>query len=64
MDDIDRQCCMAMRKVLIENLPNHWSVVDETHHDPNITLVVENDIKGLVGQPTVTVEIKWGKIKC
>lgn len=42
---------------------NHgeWSVVDRKFHDPGMTLVVEHNTKGCVGQPAVTIKISYGK---
>jgi methyl coenzyme M reductase subunit D len=61
MDDIDRDCCSEIERVLTKNLPEEWNVVDRKFHDPGMTLTLDHSTKGFVGQPTVTVEITYGK---
>ena len=63
MDDIDRDCVSSIRKALLGNLPDGWSLAEERRGDPSTMLVLEHNTQGYVGQPTVTVQIKYGKPK-
>ena len=65
MDDIDRDCCYTVAQAVKKGLADYAGASDlkitqVAFHDPGIDLKVEWENSGMVGNPTVMVEIRYG----
>ena len=68
MDDIDRDCCYTVAQAVKNGLADYAGASDlkitqVAFHDPGIDLKVEWENTGMVGNPTVMVEIRYGDKK-